>query len=66
MKRKEIEGMSSDELKAKLEELCKELIKENGQIAAGTVPKSPGKLGDAKKNIAKIRAQMNTKKQVTK
>lgn len=66
MKTKEIQGLEMGELKSKLEELRKELMKENAQIAAGTVPKSPGKVGDTKKNIARINTQMKIKKKVTK
>jgi ribosomal protein L29 len=35
-------------------ELRKELMKENAQVAIGTVPKNPRKLRNAKKTIARI------------
>lgn len=54
LKIKEIQGMGKEELKNKLEELKKELIRENAQIATGTNPKSPGKIREAKKTIARI------------
>jgi len=54
MKIKEIRSMSKEDLNSKLEELRKELIKVNAQIATGTTPKSPGQVKQIKKNIAKI------------
>jgi large subunit ribosomal protein L29 len=54
MKIRELRSLSDDELKLKLVELRKELMKENAQVATGTVPKSPGKLKLIKKNIARI------------
>jgi ribosomal protein L29 len=54
MKTKEIKGMSKEDLDNKLEELKKELMKINAQIATGTTPKSPGNVTQIKKTIAKI------------
>ena len=54
MKIKELKGLNEDEKKARLEELRKELIKHNAQIATGTVPKSPGQVKQTKKTIARI------------
>ena len=54
MKAKELRLMSDAEMEGKLTELRKELMKANSQIAIGTVPKSPGKVREAKKTIAKI------------
>jgi ribosomal protein L29 len=54
MKSKEIVTMSTDELKNKLTELRQGLIKENAQVATGTIPKNPGNLRIAKKTIARI------------
>ncbi len=54
MKIKEMMSMSKEDLDTKLEELKKELIKINAQIATGTTPKSPGQVKQIKKNIAKI------------
>ncbi|HLC99139.1 MAG TPA: 50S ribosomal protein L29 [Candidatus Nanoarchaeia archaeon] len=51
---KEFRGLSDSELKKRLEELRKELIKLNAQVATGTVPKSPGLIKDTKKGIAMI------------
>ena len=54
MKAKELRVMNEFDLENKLAELKKELMKVNSQIAAGTVPKSPGKVKEAKRAIAKI------------
>lgn len=54
MKIKEIKAMSKEERDNKLEELKKELMRTNAQIATGTTPKSPGNVKQIKKTIAKI------------
>lgn len=54
MKAKELRIMNDLDLEYKLTELKKELMKINSQIAIGTVPKSPGKVKEAKRTIAKI------------
>ena len=54
MKIKDLRSMSEADLKSKLAELRKELIKHNAQIATGTTPKSPGQVREIKKTIAKI------------
>ncbi len=51
---KNLKALSNDDLIKKREELCKELIKQRAQIAIGTIPKNPGKIGLAKKTIARI------------
>tara|TARA_Y100000310_G_scaffold291063_1_gene318715 strand:- start:5054 stop:5242 length:189 start_codon:yes stop_codon:yes gene_type:complete len=54
MKIKELRQTSPTELKDKLVELQKELIKHNAQVASGTTPKSPGQMKQIKKTIARI------------
>lgn len=54
MRKKEIMQMKQIELKTKLEEIRKELIKINAQVATGTNPKNPGQIRELKKNIARI------------
>jgi len=61
LKIKEIESMSTEELKIKLEELKKEMIKHNAQIATGTNPKSPGQVRVIKKTVARILTVLKTK-----
>lgn len=65
MKPKELRSMSEDDLKAKTEELRKELMKVNTQISTGTVPKSPGQVRQIKKNIARILTILTEKKRET-
>ncbi len=54
MKFKELKSMHADELKLKLGELRKDLIKDNAQVATGTIPKNSNKIRLAKKAIARI------------
>ena len=54
MKTKELRNLTKKDLETKLDELKKELIKLNAQVATGTVPKSPGQIKQIKKTIAKI------------
>ena len=61
MKAKEIKLMSELELDNKSAELKKELMKINSQIAIGTLPKSPGKIGEMKRTIARILTIKNNK-----
>ena len=46
--------MNELDLESKSIELKKELMKVNSQIAIGTLPKSPGKVKEMKRTIAKI------------
>ena len=63
MRAKELRVMNELELDNKVVELKKELMKVNSQIAIGTLPKSPGKVKDLKKTIAKILTIKNQKRQ---
>lgn len=51
---KEISSMGKEELKKKLVELKKELIKTNAQVATGTIPKNPSSIGNTKRMVARI------------
>jgi large subunit ribosomal protein L29 len=64
--KKDILNMNQEDLKTRLVELRKELIKENAQIAVGTTPKSPGYIKQLKKTIARIIQILNIKKEVQK
>jgi len=46
--------MNEFDLDNKMVELRKELMKINSQIAIGTMPKSPGKVREIRRHIAKI------------
>ena len=61
MKAKDLRSMSKEDLNAKLLELRKDMIKHNAQISTGTTPKSPGKIKNSKKTIAKILTILKTK-----
>jgi len=54
MKWKELKGLTPAELGTKMTELRLELMKDNAQVAIGTVPKSPGKIRATKRTIARI------------
>lgn len=54
MKSKELSTMSSADLKLKIIEMKKELIKMNSQVATGTNTKKPSDVKNTKKNIARI------------
>ena len=60
-KKKELGMMTKADLLSKMEELKKELIKENAQVATGTVPKNPGQIKAMKKTIARIITILKTK-----
>lgn len=61
LKIKEIKGMSKEDLNSKLDDLRKELMKINTQIATGTMLKNPGQVKQTKKTIAKILTVLKTK-----
>ncbi|MBI2656022.1 50S ribosomal protein L29 [Candidatus Woesearchaeota archaeon] len=61
MKFKELKIMNELDLESKSAELKKELMKINSQIAIGTLPKSPGKIGEMKRTIARILTIKNNK-----
>lgn len=61
MKVKELKLMNDQDLENKLNELRKELMKINSQIAIGTLPKNPGKVKEFKRTIAKILTIRNQK-----
>ena len=66
MKMKDIRSTPIPELKEKLTEVRKELMKSNAQIAVGTTPSNPGKMKTMKRTIAKILSHlhsMETKKE---
>ena len=59
IRKKELQQMKEPDLKAKLIELKKELVKLNAKVAVGTIPESPGKLKLVKKTIARINTRLN-------
>ena len=61
MKIKELRQNSEEDLRKKKDELRKELIKLNAQVATGTTPKSPGQIKDIKKTVARIETVLQNK-----
>ena len=61
MKLKELKEKSASELAVSLDELKKELIKLNTQVATGTTLKSPGQVKKIKRTIARINTLINQK-----
>jgi large subunit ribosomal protein L29 len=62
MKAKDIRPMTEADIHRKMEELQKELIKHNAQIATGTQVKSPGQIKQTKKTIARLHTILQEKK----
>jgi large subunit ribosomal protein L29 len=54
VKKKDLRGMSNEELNKQLKDLKMELIKSNSQVASGSAPKNPGQIRQTKKTIARI------------
>ncbi len=51
---KEFRNLGTEEIKKRIQELKKELMKDNVHIASGTAPTNPGKVRQNKKNIARL------------
>ncbi len=51
---KELKALSGTELRSRLDEFKKELLKLNVQAAGGANASSPGKIKQSKKNIARV------------
>jgi len=58
---KELASLGVEDLQKRLKELKTGLIKDNAQIAVGTVPKNSGKIRVSKKTIARILAILHKK-----
>ena len=61
MKFKELKLMSEADLKEKSNEIRKDLMKLNSQVAMGTIIKNPGQIKGIKKTIARIKTILKTK-----
>lgn len=59
IKKSEFKRMEEKQLKNKLGELRKELIRFNAQISTGTPPENPGQVREIKKTIARIFTKLN-------
>lgn len=61
LKKSELKNMNETQIKQKLTDLKKELIKMNAQKSAGTTPENPGLVKAVKRNIARINTILNQK-----
>lgn len=59
MKFKDVAKLSAEDQEKKIKEAKIELLKLNGQVATGTIPKSPGKIKSLRRTIAKIHTKRN-------
>lgn len=66
MKKKEIKQMNQAQLKSKLSDFKKELMKLKAQSASGTPPQNPGQIRAIKRAIARILTFLNQKKKEVK
>lgn len=64
MKVNELKGMNEKDMKEKLDDLRKNLIKLNAQVSTGTTPKSPGEIRKIKRTIAQILTIKKSKTEV--
>jgi len=55
--------MKTKNLHTKEKELRKQLIKHKAEAATGTVPEDSGKIKTIKKNIARIKTELQTRKE---
>lgn len=60
---KDIKGMAAEDLKLKMQELRKELVKHNTQRSTGTPLKESGKIREIKRTIARIYTFQNAPKE---
>ena len=63
IKKSELKSMKEPQLKERLNDLKKELIKINAQVAMGTVPENPGRVREVKKTVARINTLLNQQKE---
>ena len=55
----EIREMDSSELKTQMSDLQKELVQERGQIEVGGFSDNPGRIGEMRKTIARMKTVLN-------
>ncbi|MFB6209778.1 MAG: 50S ribosomal protein L29 [Candidatus Nanohaloarchaea archaeon] len=55
----EIRDMNEPDLKEKMNDLKKEIVEERGQIETGGFAENPGRIGEMKKTIARIKTVLN-------
>lgn len=55
----EIRDMDSTEIKQQISDLQKELVEERGQIEVGGFSDNPGRIGEMRKTIARMKTVLN-------
>lgn len=55
----ELREKSDSELREKMNDLRKELLQEKGQVEVGGFADNPGRIGEMKKTIARIKTVLN-------
>ncbi|MFB6203226.1 MAG: 50S ribosomal protein L29 [Candidatus Nanohaloarchaea archaeon] len=55
----ELREKSDSELREKMNDLRKELLQEKGQVEVGGFAENPGRIGEMKKTIARIKTVLN-------
>jgi large subunit ribosomal protein L29 len=64
IRKSELREMSIEELKEKLVELKRELLKERAHKAVSGAPSNPGRMREIRRTIARILTIMNEKKRM--
>ena len=55
----EIREMDTDEIKEHISDFSKELVQERGQIEVGGFSDNPGRIGEMRKTIARMKTVLN-------
>ena len=66
IKKTELKQLSKQVAEEKLNDLRKELMKSNSQIAMGTLPENPGRIREIKRTITKLQLLIKNKQEVSK
>ena len=66
MKYSDIQKLSVADREKKVNEMKIELLKLNGQVATGTIPKSPGQIKQIKRTLARFKTLETAEKKTTK
>ena len=62
IRKNEFKNMQEGEMKNRIIELNKELMKLKAQVARGTPPENPGKIRAIKRTIARLHTHINIKR----
>ncbi len=55
----EIREMDADEIREQISDMSKELVQERGQIEVGGFSDNPGRIGEMRKTIARMKTVLN-------